>query len=279
MRELFSKIKLFLSLFLDKDLSFYASSLSFYTIFSIIPLLLIVLNIFTSLPSFASYYEKIQEFILSNLLPMQSDTIMQYLDTFLQNSSKMGIMSLSMVIVSAVLFFQNYEYIANKIFDAPKRSAWESFTTFWTLVTISPFALGVSFYITGYVATLMANNEYTPSINILPFIPYVLTWGLFFLVFQISINAKINLRASLISSLVTSVVFSVAKNSFIYYIFYNKSYESIYGSFSIVLFLFLWIYFSWIIFIYGLKLCYMINGIYEDKKAKDIQSPKGDATL
>lgn len=270
MREIYSKVKLFLSLFLDKDLTFYASSLSFYTIFSIIPLLLIVLNIFTALPSFASYYGKIQEFILSNLLPMQSDVLMGYLDKFLQNSSKMGIMSLSMVMVSAILFFQNYEYIVNKIFNAPQRSIWESFTTFWTLVSISPFALGVSFYITGYIATLMANNEYTSYINILPLVPYVITWALFFLVFAISANVKIYTRASLASSFITSVVFSIAKNSFIYYIFYNRSYESIYGSFSIILFLFLWIYFSWVIFIYGLKLCYLINSIYKDKNTKSI---------
>lgn len=279
MREIYSKVKLFLSLFLDKDLTFYASSLSFYTIFSIIPLLLIVLNIFTSLPSFASYYDKIQEFILSNLLPMQSDALMGYLDTFLQNSSKMSMVSLVMVVVSAILFFQNYEYIANKIFHAKKRSIWESFTTFWTLITISPFALGISFYITGYVANLMANNDYISYINILPLVPYIITWGLFFLLFAISANVKISIKASLSSSLLTSIVFSIAKNSFIYYVFYNKSYESIYGSFSIVLFLFLWIYFSWIIFIYGLKLCYMINSIYEDKKAKNIENIKSDTAL
>ncbi|MGD9654678.1 MAG: hypothetical protein AB7U44_05730, partial [Sulfuricurvum sp.] len=47
----------------------------------------------------------------------------------------------------------------------------------------------------------------------------------------------------------------------------NKSYATIYGSFSIVLFLFLWIYASWIIFVYGLKLCYLLNRFYEGKAA------------
>jgi len=68
-----------------------------------------------------------------------------------------------------------------------------------------------------------------------------------------------------ISSLIISLVFSMSKNAFIYYVFLNKSYTTMYGSFAILMFLFLWIYVSWIIFIYGLKLCYIIDGIYKNR--------------
>lgn len=271
-KKLLDRIKFFISMLIDKDLAFYASSLSFYTIFSIIPLLLIMLNIFTALPSFADYYKKIQEFIFSNLLPMNSEALMVYIDQFLKNSLKMSMVSFAMVIVSSVLFFQNFEYIANKIFRAKPRGLWESITTFWTLVTLAPMGLGLSFYITGYIATLMANNEYMSYINILPFVPYIITWALFFLIFQITPNAKVSPSASLISSFIVSVIFSYAKDGFIYYVFYNKSYETIYGSFSILMFLFLWIYISWIIFIYGLKLCYLINSVHKYRAAKDSKS-------
>jgi membrane protein len=173
------------------------------------------------------------------------------------------------VIISSLLFFQNFEYIANKIFHVKKRGIWESITTFWTLLTLTPIGLGASFYITGYVASLMAENEYIPNINILPYIPYLIIWVLFFLIFQISANTKIDAKASLISSFITAIIFSIAKNGFIYYIFYNKSYATMYGSFSIVMILFLWIYASWIVFIYGLKLCYLINRVYENRTTKE----------
>lgn len=265
-QHLYRHAKFFITSFIDKDLTFYAASLSFYTIFTIIPLLIIMLTLMTSLPSFSDYYEKIQDFIFSNLMPVNSDIVMQQINGFLQNSSEMGIMSFAMVIVSSLLFFQNFEYIANKIFHVQKRGIWESLTTFWTLLTLTPIALGVSFYITGYMAILMAGNELTSGINILPYIPYLIIWGLFFIIFQISANTKIYAKASMLSSFVTSVVFSISKNAFIYYVFYNKSYATMYGSFSIVMFLFLWIYFSWIIFIYGLKLCYLINRIYQNRE-------------
>jgi len=267
-KYLFRHIWLFIHSFIDKELTLYAASLSFYTIFTIIPLLLIMLTLITSLPSFAEYYDTIKAFIFSNLLPGNSEAIMVHIDGFLENSAKMGVMGLAMILVASLLFFKNFEYIANKIFHAKSRTLWESITTYWTMLTLTPMALGVSFFITGYVANIVANNEYTSDFNILPFVPYVIIWGLFFLIFQIGPNTKINPKASFISSFIIAMVFSVSKNAFIYYVFLNKSYETMYGFFATVMFLFLWIYVSWIIFIYGLKLCYMIDSIYKNRQSE-----------
>ena len=264
--NLYRHAKFLIKTFFDKELTLFAASLSFYTIFTIIPLLLIMLTLLTSLPSFADHYESIKMFIFSNLMPVNSEAIMEHIDGFLANSAKMGVIGLAMILVASLLFFKNFEYIANKIFHAQKRTLWESITTYWTMLTLTPIALGISFYITGYVANIMSNNEYTSGLNILPLVPYVIIWGLFFLIFQIGANTKINPKASAISSFIIAIVFSISKNAFIYYVFYNKSYTTMYGSFAIVMFLFLWIYVSWIIFIYGLKLCYMIHRVYENRE-------------
>ncbi len=265
MYKLYRHVRFFIKTFIDKELTLHASSLSFYTIFTLIPLLLIIMTLLTSLPSFSDYYESIKIFIFSNLMPVNSEAIMNYIDGFLQNSVKMGVMGFAMILVASLLFFQNFEYIANKIFHAKKRTLWESITTYWTMLTLTPIALGVSFFITAKVATMMSQTSVTSDINILPVVPYILIWAMFFLIFQIAANTKINPKASLISSFIVAVVFSISKNAFIYYVFYNKTYATIYGSFSILMFLFLWIYVSWIIFIYGLKLCYIINRVYQNK--------------
>ena len=265
---LYKETKQFVKAFVDKELTLFAASLSFYTIFTIIPLLLIVLTLITSMPSFSDNYERIKAFIFSNLMPVQSELIMTNIDSFVANSAKMGAFGLGMILVASLLFFKNFEFIANKIFHAKPRTLWESITTYWTMLTLTPIGLGISFYITGYIATLMASNELTSGLNILPFVPYLVIWALFFLIFQIAPNAKINPKASAISSLLISIVFSASKNAFIYYVFLNKSYTTMYGPFAIVMFLFLWIYVSWIIFIYGLKLCYIINRIYKYREHK-----------
>lgn len=252
-------VKLFIHKFFDKELTLFAASLSFYTIFTIIPLLLMILTIITSMESFSEYYDSIKSFLLSNLMPGNSQIVMEHIDNFLENSTKIGLLGLVMILFSSLLFFRNFAYIANRIFHAKKRSFFASLFIYVMLLVVAPIALGLSFYITGYIATLIASNSLTEGLNILPFIPYLVIWIFFFLVFQMAANTKIYIKASLLSSFIIAVVFSISKNVFIYYVLMNKLYTTMYGSFAIVIFLFLWIYLSWVIFIYGLKLCYIIN--------------------
>ena len=274
-KRIYRHTHFFLRSFIDKELTLFAASLSFYTIFTIIPLLMIVMSLITALPSFSEIYLKLQNYIFSNLMPVNSEIVMRQINGFLENSSKLGVIGTVTVIIASLLFFQNFEYIANRIFKAKKRSLWESITTYWTLITLTPIAMGASFYITAKLAAMIAQNEYTSGINILPLIPYLITWGLFFVIFQIAANTKIDPRASAISSLITSVVFNIAKNLFVFYVVMNKSYTTMYGSFAILIFLFLWIYVSWIIFIYGLKLCHIFNEVFkrrqESKKLSSIE--------
>ncbi len=260
--------KFILSTFLDKELTLFAASLSFYTIFSFIPLLLIMTTVLTSLESFADVYVQIQNFIFMNLLPVNSEIIMEHINGFLQNSLEMSTLSFVMLFVSSLLFFKNYEFIANRMFHAPQRSFLESVGIYFLMLIITPVSLGAAFYITSYLAAFMASNTLTDGINILPLVPYIIIWLLFFILFKLSANIRVHFKAAAISSFVIAIIFSVAKNSFIHYVFYNQAYTTIYGSFAILLFLFLWIYASWAIFIYGMKLCYLINRVYNAKVKK-----------
>jgi len=243
---------------LDPEVNYYAASLSFYTVFAIIPLLLVTLSVATSLPSFSEYYDKLKAMIFDAIIPTQSEVISKYMDTFIQNSFKLGAMGLSYVVVTSVLFFKNYEYIISKIFGSTPRGFWESISTYWTMITLIPVGIALSLYFSGYIQVEI-DERLDGSINFLKILPYIINWALFFVVFKISADIKVSNRAALISALVASMTWSLLKNGFVYYVLYNKAYASIYGSFSIVLFLMLWIYLSWIILLYGFKLCSKIN--------------------
>ena len=270
-KHIYKHIKFLLFIFIDKELTLFAASLSFYTLLTIVPFLFIIITLITSLESFSGVYTNIQVLLFENLLPGNSEVVMGHIDNFLKNSSKMGTISSVFLFISSLLFFQNYEFVANKIFKAKKRHFLASVRVYLTMLTITPFSLGFAFYITAYLTTLLASNSLTSSINLLVFMPYIIVWVLFFIIFKLSANIKISFKAAAISSFIVSIVFNMAKNAFVYYIFYNKAYSSIYGSFSILLFLFLWIYISWLIFIYGLRLCHIINRIHKEKKTAKYQ--------
>ena len=270
LKELYQQARYYIALMVDKELTLYAASLSYYTIFTIVPLLLITLTIFTSLPSFQEHYETIKSFIFQNLIPVQSETVTTHLDEFLANSGKLGAIGLIMVIVAALLFFQNFEYIVSKIFKTRQRTIWESITTYWTLLTLTPMALIASFLISGKVSSIIESNEMISGwINVMALLPYFIIWGLFFLIFKIASVEKTSTRAAAISSLIIAIVWTLAKTGFVSYVVMNKSYTTIYGSFSALLFFLLWIYVSWIIFIYGLKLCYLVDCKYYNRNSDD----------
>ena len=257
-----------ISLF-DKDITFYASSLSFYTLFTLVPVMLIVLSISTSLTSFDAFYSNIKSFIMDNILPVSSDAFSNFIDSFMKNSMQLSIIGIISVIVSSMLFFQNFEYIVNKIFKTKPRGFWESLTTYWTLVTLTPIALVFSFYLSNELQNILGANDLTIALNVFEFFPYLIIWTLFFLIYKISANVEISNRAAGISSFAVSLTWYLAKIGFIYYVLQNQTYATIYGSFSTLIFFFLWIYLSWIIFIYGLKLCYTIEQVAQEEQSKN----------
>lgn len=247
------KLKSIWNFVADKELSFYAASLSFYTIFAIIPLLMIFFSIFVNLPNFQSQIEQIRTLILSNILPTHTEVISSYLDTFMQNSSALGMMGLGYTLVASIMFFRNYEYIAAKMFNSTPRKFFDSLIMYWTMITLFPVVLAFSIYFSGEVQKTLKG---TADLSILfDLIPYLLTWIMFFLLFKLSANKPLKILALLISSVLTTAVWLITKWGFVYYVFYNETYKSVYGPISIFLFMMLWIYISWFVLLYGMRFC------------------------
>lgn len=247
------KIKTIWNFVADKELSFYAASLSFYTIFAIIPLLMIFFSIFVNLPNFQSQIEQIRTLILSNILPTHTEVISSYLDTFMQNSSALGMMGLGYTLVASIMFFRNYEYIAAKMFNSTPRKFFDSLIMYWTMITLFPVVLAFSIYFSGEVQKTLKG---TADLSVLfDLIPYLLTWIMFFLLFKLSANKPLKILALLTSSVLTTAVWLITKWGFVYYVFYNETYKSVYGPISIFLFMMLWIYISWFVLLYGMRFC------------------------
>jgi membrane protein len=249
----------FLSDLFDDKIGHYAASLSWNTLFSIIPLLVILLWIFTTFPFFSVIHQEIESLIFSNLLPTNSKEIMHYIASFMENSYKLGYIGAISISVAATLFFKNYDYIVNDIFGVPNRKFFKAFKTYLLLLIIIPLLMGTSFYLSTFIQTHLDKHTLTSHIHLLYFLPFFLAWVVFYSLFQLSANTRVSLSSSLISSFITSLVWYLSKNAFIYYVLYNKTYTSIYGSISTLLFFLLWIYISWAIFLHGLKFCHLLN--------------------
>ncbi|MDR0666623.1 MAG: YihY family inner membrane protein [Campylobacteraceae bacterium] len=255
----------------DKDLMTYASSLSFHTMLSTIPVLLLTFSIVTKLPSFDEHYNMIKEFIFNSLSPSNPEIISEYIDKFLGNTTQIGIFGFVTMLIVSILFFRDYEGIFNKIMHVNPRSFWHSLSSYWTLITLAPILLGVSFYLSKIIQNFL--EGYGSNINILAVFPYLVVWTLFFTVYMISSNAKVTVKAGAISSFLASLIWYISKTLFVLYATHNQIYQTIYGPFSVVLFLFVWVYISWVIFLYGVRVCYLL---LEKKKEAAAQNNQGE---
>ncbi|SFV71343.1 Inner membrane protein YihY, formerly thought to be RNase BN [hydrothermal vent metagenome] len=261
-------IRDFLKALFEDKLSYYSSSLSFYTLFSIIPLLVIVLSIFTNLPIFDDIYQRIEVMLFENLMPTHSKEILTYINGFVENSTKLGIVGMVYVLFASMMFFKNYDYIVNDIFDCEQRNFWSSLSVYWTLITMTPILMVLSFYLSTYIQGILDKNEFTAGIEFFNILPYFIVWGVFFLAYKTSANTHVSSLSAVISSFIASLAWYLAKIGFIFYVMHNKTYLSIYGGLSILLFFFLWIYISWAIFLHGLKFCYILDRDDEIKEIK-----------
>ncbi|EPI0725171.1 YihY/virulence factor BrkB family protein, partial [Campylobacter jejuni] len=172
------------------------------------------------------------------------------------NSVNLGIVGLIAMAFTSLAFFSGYDFVINRITKNEPKGLWQSISSYWTLLTLVPLGLGLSFYISGFIQQTL--DDYKIGFNFFEILPFVIIWGLFFISYSSSVH-KGTLKSLALVSFGAGAIWYIGKNLFVYYVVYNKTYASVYGSFSTILFFFIWIYISWIIYLFGLKLYYFLN--------------------
>ncbi len=200
-----------------------------------------------------------KDFIFSAIIPIQREYIESNINAFMQNAYKMGLLGAAFVLYVSVMFFDDFEYVVNKIYGIAPRRFFHSISIYLVLLVLMPVGVALSFFLTIKANLIFQSIEYTHWINILSISSYLIIWLLFFIIYKISPNRKINSKYALLSSFFASFIWYVSKVLFVYYVTLNKTYTTLYGSFSTIMFFLIWIYLSWIIFLYGVKFCFYLE--------------------
>ena len=246
----------FISELFEPKVSFYAASMSWATIFFIIPLLVIILSIVIYTPIFNQFYSKIHTIIANSLMPGSSKQIMLWIDSFVANAANMGVIGVVYVIVASVMFFRDFDYIVNDIFNKSRRTLLEAFILYGALLIFIPISIG---------GTIWVFTKIDNALHLGPqLLQFFTIWAIIFTIYKVTPKEKLPIKVVAISSFISTLVWFIAKSIFVIYLYYNKTYTTIYGAISIMLFMFLWIYISWAIFLHGLQLCSIL--VEDDKE-------------
>jgi membrane protein len=243
-----NKLKYILDFFND-DTMYYAASLSFFTIFSLLPIVALLIVVMSSTIYFSSYIDILMSYIYDFINPTHSSEVILTIQNALTNINSLGNIGLVYLFFIFTMFFKDYEYIMSKIHKTKKRPIIKMLLLYLSFLIIIPFTILVITFVMSYF-------QNTLLIYILNFIFSVFILSI---LFKISVNKFVSIKASFIASFITVSVLKLTQALFVYYIAYNTTYTTIYGTLSAMLFMFLWIYMSWIIYLYGVKISHRLN--------------------
>lgn len=262
-----SKVRLFLQLFWHRfqqnKLTQAAGYLTYSTMLALVPLIMVIFSIFSAFPVFNEVTEELKAFIFTNFAPSASDTVGQYIDQFVNNSKKMSAIGIISLVAVALMLINSIDRTLNSIWhDTSTRPLIFSIAIYWFILTFGPLLIGASIGVSSYVSAMLDTDLSLPfGIKILSFVPFLLTWLIFTLIYSVVPNKKVKLTHSASGALVAAIFFTLGKQAFTWYIATFPSYQLIYGAMATLPIMLLWIQLSWVVVLLGAQLSSVLTDI------------------
>ncbi|ALS97201.1 virulence factor BrkB family protein [Lacimicrobium alkaliphilum] len=232
-----------------------AGHLTYVSLLSLVPFIMVFFTILSAFPAFASLRGDLESMIFSNFVPHAGGVVQKYVAEFVGNASQMGIISIVFLVVVALLLISNVDKTLNSIFRTPSaRRPIVTFAIYWMVLTLGPLLIGSGLAVSSYLAGLATfAEEYTPGITtaLLKLLPFLTSIGAFFILYMVVPNKAVRPRYALGGAFLATCLFELSKKGFALYVSSFPSYQIIYGAMATIPLLFVWVYLSWIVVLLG----------------------------
>ncbi|WP_218940803.1 YihY family inner membrane protein [Allopusillimonas soli] len=256
----------------EKKLTQIASSLTFTTVLSIVPLLAVVLALFTAFPLFNEFRVALEAFLTSNLMPPSvSDTVMLYLNQFAAKASGLTAAGSLFLFVTSVMLIMTIDEAFNSIWQVEhQRPFRQRMLVYWAIVSLGPILVGASLWATSVLARAsLGDIDALPGAVgfALSFVPVIATALGFTALFCVVPNRKVLWRDALAGGAGTAIVLWIMRTGFAYYLTRFPSYTIIYGAFATLPIFLLWIYLSWLAVLMGATVAAILPSVRQRRWA------------
>ena len=251
-----------------------AGSLTYTTLFAVVPMLTVFLVIISSIKALEPARQQLQQLIYSNFLPKTTIAFDKALNAFTDKSSNLTIIGILFLFVTTVMMLTSIETVFNRIWRVREtRGGIIGFMRYWTIISLGPILLGSAFVISSTMASLnvLSNNFAGYELNgafVLWLISFCLTVLGFFILNWTIPNRSVPIKSALIAGLFSAVVFELLKNLFGFIMSNFTSYEVIYGAFAAIPIFLLWIFLSWNIVLIGVEISYALTAFTAHQEQK-----------
>ncbi len=243
--------------FREVRLGMTASSLTFTTVLALVPLFTLGLAIFTAFPIFAQVQEQLQRWLIESLVPESiSRQVLGSLTQFSRKASRLGLVGLIAVVVTSLALLVTIDRTLGQIWRVSRQRPWgQRVLIYWAGITLGPLLLGGSLAISSYLFTgyLSGLGDWLPvSVrNLLDLVEFCLLVACVTGLYYYLPNTRVDWRHALTGGVVVAVGLELAKKVLALYLAQMPTYSAIYGAFSAVPILLVWIYVAWVVVLLG----------------------------
>ena len=256
----------------EDSITISAGHLAYVTLLSLVPFIMVTFTIMSAFPAFASVRTKLEHFVFSNFVPTASDVVHKYMTDFVGNASQMSAIGILSLLVVALLLISNVDKTLNRNWRTQSdRPIIYTFAIYWMVITLGPMLIGSSVVVSSYLTGLAAfTEEYTPGLGtfLLSLVPSGAAMLAFAILYMVVPNRRVYARHALAGAVVATIAFEMTKSGFALYVTNFPSYELIYGALAVVPILFIWVYLSWIIVLFGAEFTCSLGEAFENRKAE-----------
>lgn len=241
---------------MEDRLALTASSLTYTTVLALVPLLTVVLSVFTLFPVFDDMEAALSEWLSASFIPASiAGNVMEYLTQFASQARNLGLVGIAALAVTALSLILTIDKTLNQIWRvSERRSLGARVLIYWALLTLGPIALSASIAMSSYV--LSVSRGFLPVLpgaaEVLIVLSQVaLSLASLTLLYRYVPHTSVRWRDAAAGALFVTLAMELARWGIGVYLTRNHNYSHIYGAFAVLPILLLWIYISWLIVLLG----------------------------
>lgn len=252
--------------FNEDGCSAHASSLTYYSLLSIVPVLAVAFGIARGFG-----FEKHLEAELTHKFMEQReivDMLIDFANKTLQNTQSGLIAGIGLLLLfwSVLKLFSNIESSFNQIWKVKKsRTFARSFSDYLAMTLFCPIFFAASSSLSVFVVTQVIRFTQEQGVweTVSPLIyfsfhlfPIILAWLLFTALYAIMPNTKVPLKYAFIAGVCAGTVYQLVQAIYIKFQIGLSSYGAIYGSFAALPLFLIWLNMSWLVALWGAEIAY-----------------------
>lgn len=246
--------------FFEDKAALRASSLTYFTMLSIVPIFAMGFGIAKGF----GFEDRMNEFIEKSF--QGQDQIVNGITGLVQDllvNTKGGLVAgIGFIILfwSVIQVLNNIEQSFNDIWQVKKaRSPIRKFSDYMAIMIFSPFAIALSGSFTVKINQAANNFEFIQPM--MKLIPYASIWLLFSIIYMIMPNTKVKFKYALIAGIIAGTISVFVQWAYFEFQIGVTKFNTLYGSFAAIPLFLLWLQITWLIVLMGAEISFAYQNI------------------